>query len=108
MQQYSYLLYWICDDQRFEIYNFIYKYMTLLLTSKSKEIIQKYEEFWNKFRYLISSIIKNSDDYDEKYKLINYNSDSELPLIKTIKIHNATIVVRAFFMKITNIICKFS
>ena len=82
--------------------------MTLLLTSKSKEIIQKYEEFWNKFRYLISSIIKNSDDYDEKYKLINYNSDRELPFIKTIKIHNATIVVRAFFMKITNIICKFS
>ena len=30
------------------------------------------------------SITKNSDDYDEKYMKINFNSDDELPLNKTI------------------------
>ena len=40
---------------------------------------------------------------------IKFNSDDELPLNKTIKIiYNVTIVVRAIFMKIANIIHKFS
>ena len=30
------------------------------------------------------SVTKNSDDYDEKYMKINFNSDDELPLNKTI------------------------
>ena len=30
------------------------------------------------------SITKNSDDYDEKHMKINFNSDDELPLNKTI------------------------
>ena len=35
-------------------------------TNESKEIIKKYEELRSKIRDLIWSIIKNSDDYDEK------------------------------------------
>ena len=38
---------------------------------------------------------------------IKFNSDDELPLNKVIEILNITIVVRAIFMKITNIIHKF-
>ena len=30
---------------------------------------------WNKVRYLIRSITKNSDIYDEKYMKIKFNSD---------------------------------
>ena len=40
---------------------------------------------------------KNSDDYDEKYMKIKFNSDDELPLNKTIEIPTMTIVVRAVF-----------
>ena len=61
----------------------------------------------SKIRYLIRSITKNSDDYDEKYMKIKFASDDDLPLNKTKEIHNVTIVVRAFFMEITNIIHKF-
>ena len=41
------------------------KYLTLAPTNESKEKIKKYEELWSKIRDLISSITKNSDDYDE-------------------------------------------
>ena len=65
--------------------------------TECKEIIKKCEELWSKIRDLIRSITKSSDDYDEKYMKIKFNSDDELPLNKTIEIHNTTIVVRAVF-----------
>ena len=43
------------------------KYLTLVPTNESKEKIKKYEELWSKIRYLISSVTKKSDEYDEKY-----------------------------------------
>ena len=57
---------------------------------------KKYEELWIKIRDLIRST-KDSDDYDEKYMKIKFNSDDELPLNKTIGIHSITIVLRAVF-----------
>ena len=48
------------------------KYLTLDPTDESKEIIKQYEELWS-------------------------NSDDDLPLNKTLEIHNTTIVVRAVF-----------
>ena len=73
------------------------KYLTLFSTNESKE--KKYEDLWSKMRDLISLIIKNSDDYDEKYMKIKFNSDDELPLNKTIEICTIIIVVRAVFHK---------
>ena len=46
---------------------------------------------------LISSITKNSDDYDEKYMKIKFNLDDELPLNKMVEIPSMAIVVRAIF-----------
>ena len=50
---------------------------------------------WIKIRDLIRSINKNSDDYDEKYMKIKFNSDDELPLNKKLKIPTIAIVFRA-------------
>ena len=50
-------------------------------------------------RYLISSITKTADYYDEKYEKIKFNSDDELPLNKTTEIPSMTIVVRAIFLE---------
>ena len=58
--------------------------MKLVLTNESKEIINQYEELWCKIRYLIRSVTKNSNDYDEKYMKTKFNLDDELP--QTIKI----------------------
>ena len=40
---------------------------------------------------------KNSDDYNERYMKIKFNSDDELPLNKLIEIPSMIIVVRAVF-----------
>ena len=68
------------------------KYLTLVPTNK--EMI-KNEDLWCEIGDLIRLTTKNSEDYDEKYMKIN--SNDELPLNKTIEIHNATIVVTAVF-----------
>ena len=80
------------------------KYLTLVPTNESNEKIKKYGELWGD---LIRSITKNSDDYDEKYMKIKFNSDDELPLNKTIEMPSMK-QLEVFFMKITNIIHTFS
>ena len=64
------------------------KYLSVVPTNESKGKIKKYEELWIKFRDLIRSITKSSDDYDEKYMKTKFNSDDELPLSKMIEIDN--------------------
>ena len=46
---------------------------------------------------MIRLITKNSDDYDEKYMKIKFNSDDELPLNKTIETPSMIIIVRTVF-----------
>ena len=84
------------------------KYLTLAPTNESKGKIKKHEDLWIKMRDLTRSITKNSDDYDEKYMKIKFDSGDRLPLNKTIEIPTITTVVRAIFLKITNIIHNFS
>ena len=55
------------------------KYLTLV-TNESKEKIKTCQELWVKIKYLIRSTTKNSDDYDEKYMKIKFNSDDKLTL----------------------------
>ena len=69
----------------------------LVPTNESKEKIKRYEEPWCKVKNLMRLITKNSDDYDEKYMKIEFNSDNRLPLNETIEIPIMTIVVRAIF-----------
>ena len=83
------------------------KYLTLVPIDESKEKIKKYEELWIKIRNLIRSITKIWDDYDEKYMKIKFNSDEKLLLNKTIDIPNMTIIVRATFLEMINVIRKF-
>ena len=57
------------------------KHLTLVPTNESKkEKEKKYEKLWTKIRDLIRLITKNSDNFDEKYIKINFNSDDKLPL----------------------------
>ena len=76
-----------------------HKYLTLVLTNESKGKIKQYEELWIKIRDLIRSITKNSDDNDEKYMKIKFNSDDELPLNKTIEIPTIPIVLRGILLE---------
>ena len=74
----------------------LWRYFSLV---RAKKNLKKYEELWNKIRDSITSITKNSNDFDEKYMKIKFNSDDELPLNKTREIPIMTVVVRAIFLE---------
>ena len=76
----------------------------------ARKNFKKYEELWIKIRDLIRSITKYSDDYDhdEKYIKIKLDSENKLPLNKTMENPTITKAARVIFLKITNIIHKFS
>ena len=75
------------------------KYLMLISIDKNKDTLKKYTELWDKIKDLIRSVTNTSDDYDEKYKKIRFNSDDNLPLNKILKLHNLTIVVRFVFQR---------
>ena len=64
--------------------------MTLFPNNESKDY-EKYEELWSKTKDLIKS---KTDDDDEKYMKMKLNSDDDLPLKETRKLHNMITVVR--------------
>ena len=66
-------LYLIIDqiDGYIEEYN-ENKYLTLVLTDKSKEL-------WTKIRDIIRSKTNNSDNCDDRYIKISFDSDNNLP-----------------------------
>ena len=51
----------------------------------------------SKIKNQIRTIISNTNNYDEKYMKIKSNSDDNLPLNKTLELHNMIIVVRSVF-----------
>ena len=50
-------------------------------TNESKEKNEKYWERWGKISYLIRSITKNSDDYDEKHIKFKFDSNDRFEMI---------------------------
>ena len=58
--------------------------MTLVPTDESKNTL---------IRDLIRSKTDNSDNYDEKYMRIKFNSDDDIPLTKTLELHNMIIII---------------
>ena len=53
------------------------QYLTLVPTNENKEKIKKYEELWIKIRDLISLVTKKSNDYDERYIKLKFDSDNK-------------------------------
>ena len=58
------------------------KYLTLFPTNESKGKIKNYKELPSKYRHLIISITKNSDNDDKHYLKIKFNSDEMLRIKK--------------------------
>ena len=73
------------------------KNCTLVPTNEGKGKIKKCGDLGSKIGDLIRSITKNSDDSDEKYMKIKFDSNDNLPLNKAIETSSIIIVVRAVF-----------
>ena len=50
--------------------------------------LEKYEELWRKIKDPIRSTRTKSENYDEKYMKIRFNSDDDLPLRRILELCN--------------------
>ena len=73
--------------------------MILASKDKNKEVLTKYTELWDGIKNLIKNINKKSGEYGKDFMKIKFNSDDNLPLNKTLKLHNMTIVIKFAFQE---------
>ena len=73
------------------------KYSTLVSTDKNKEVMTKYIELWDEIKNSIEKIDNRSGQYGKDFMKIKFNSDDSLPLNKTLKLHDMTIIVGSVF-----------
>ena len=71
--------------------------------NENNEVLKKYREPWDGIKNEIKAINggktskHSSVEYNKDFMKIEFNSDDNLPLNKTLKFHNMTIVIRSVF-----------
>ena len=73
------------------------KYLIFDSTDEYKELLKKYNDAWNWIKNKIKEVSSGECDYEKDYTKIKFNSDDDLPLNKTLKFHNMTIIIRSVF-----------
>ena len=73
------------------------KYLIFAFTDENKELLKKYNDVWNGIRQKVEEISTGKCDYEKDYMKIKFNSDDNLPLNKSLKFHNITIIIRCVF-----------
>ena len=66
-------------------------------TDENKELLKKYNDAFKGIRNKIKKISDDEYDYEKDYMKIKLNSDDGLPLNKSSKLHNMTIIIRSVF-----------
>ena len=69
----------------------------MVSTNKNKKALTKYIELWGGIKNSIEKINNKSGEYGKDFMKIKFNSDDSLPLKKTLKLYNMTIIVRSVF-----------
>ena len=74
------------------------KYLIFDSVDENKEVLKKYAEVWDGIKNKIK-VINGGDenDYEKDYMKIKFDSDDDLPLNKTLKSHEMTIIIRSVF-----------
>ena len=73
------------------------EYLTLVSADKNEEVLIKYTELWDKIKNLIKTMIVEAGECGKHYIKIRFQSSDNLPLNKTLKLHNLIIVFRSVF-----------
>ena len=66
-------------------------------TDENKELLKKYNYFFNGIRNKMKKIRGDECDYGKYYMKIKFSSDDDLPLNKQLKFHNMTVTIRTVF-----------
>ena len=75
---------------------------------ENKELLIKYTEVWNGIKNKIKAInCGEGNDYGIDSMRINFNSDNDLPLNKSLEFRAMTIIVRSVFEEDVNFIHNF-
>ena len=64
------------------------KYLVFDSTDENKELLNKYNDVFNRTRNKIKKINGDECEYGKDYIKIKFNSDDNLPLSKQLKFHN--------------------
>ena len=72
-------------------------YLVFDSTDENKELLKKYNDFFNRIRNKIEKINSNECDYGKDYMKIKFNSDDDLPLNKSLKFSLMTITIKCVF-----------
>ena len=74
------------------------KYLILDSTNKNKKVLTKYTELWVGTKNEIETINRSKVvEYGKDFMKIKFDTDDNLPLNKTLKLHNMTIIIRSVF-----------
>ena len=74
------------------------KYLILDSTNKNKKVLTKYTELWVGTKNEIETINGSKvGEYGKDFMKIKFDTDDNLPLNKTLKLHNMTIIIRSVF-----------
>ena len=75
------------------------KFLTFASADKNKEVLIKYTEFWDKFKYLTGNIEDKTSEYRKDFMKIKFNSDDNLPWNKILQLHMLAAIVRYVFQE---------
>ena len=73
------------------------KYLVFDSTDENKELLKKYNDVFNGIRDKIKEINNNECDHEKDYMKIQFNSDDDSPLNKSLKFSLMTITIRHVF-----------
>ena len=73
-------------------------------TNKNKKVLKKYTELWDGIKNEIETINGSKEgEYGKDFMKIKFDTNDNLPLNKTLKLHNMTVIIRSVFKED----CKF-
>ena len=74
------------------------KYLVFDSTDENKEVLRKYAELWDRIKNEIETINGyKKGEYGKDFMKIKLNTDDNLPLNTSLKLHQLTIIVRCIF-----------
>ena len=75
------------------------KYLVLDSADKNKEVLIKYTKLWDWIKNSVEKVNNKLGENGKDFMNIKFNSDENLPLNKTLKLQNKTLIIRSVFEK---------
>ena len=73
------------------------KYLIFNSLDKNKDLLKKYNDFFNGIRDKIKKINGGESNYEKDYMKVKFDSDDNLPLSKPWKFNNMIITIKSVF-----------